>query len=306
MNEPAIRSPALPPSLPDGEPVRRTFDLPTRGPQARLGALEFGDPTRALDVLFFHANGFNARTYRTALAPLAADLRILAVDLRGHGTSPMWSGTADTRTWFDFRDDVLALLPQVTAAPVVLAGHSMGGATALLVAAAAPEMVRGLALFDPVIPSQSVLAAARAGPIPNRSAEGALRRRRHFDSRADAFDRFVGRGIFATWPETVLRDYLEDGLRPRGDGGFELSCAPETEAANFGAFGYDPMAVFASLSTPATILRAARDSTCSVEDAQGLPGATHHSITTIPGTTHFLPMERSALVRETLRTICAA
>src|SRR5437899_353133 len=81
-------------------PARRVFRLAGRGEQAELAALEFGDPDRPLDVLFLHANGFNARTYRMVLEPLAPDLRVLAVDLRGHGRSPWWSTPADRADWY--------------------------------------------------------------------------------------------------------------------------------------------------------------------------------------------------------------
>ena len=66
-------------------PRARLIDLEARG--GAMAALDFGDPGRPVDIVFVHANGFNARTYRTILEPLAEDLRILAVDQRGHGRS---------------------------------------------------------------------------------------------------------------------------------------------------------------------------------------------------------------------------
>lgn len=274
--------------------ARRWFDLPSRGAGARLAGLAFGDTGRPLDVLFLHANGFNARTYRAVLSDLP-ELHVLAIDLRGHGRSAGWP---DVTSWYDLRDDILALLPQVTARPVVLAGHSMGGATALLAAAARPDLTRALALFDPVLPSQSALAMRGESGATNPLAEGALRRRNAFASREEAFGRMVGRGIFATWPQVALRDYLADGLREDGTGGYVLSCAPTSEAANFAAFGYDPLVAIAALRAPATVLRAASGSTCTIEEHPAL------TIDTIAGTTHFLPLERPDLVRRTLRAAC--
>ena len=52
-----------------------------------MSLLDFGDPKRPVDLVFVHANGFNALTYRTLLAPLSGSLRIWAPDLRGHGGS---------------------------------------------------------------------------------------------------------------------------------------------------------------------------------------------------------------------------
>ena len=64
------------------EPQARRFPLPGRG--GEMAGLAFGPADRPLDLLFVHANGFNARTYRTILGPLAEQFHILAVDLRGH------------------------------------------------------------------------------------------------------------------------------------------------------------------------------------------------------------------------------
>ena len=84
------------------------IDLPARG--GAMAALEFGPADRPPDLVFLHANGFNARTYRAILAPLAADLRILALDLRGHGASTPADRIRAAQGWLDFRDDLLALL----------------------------------------------------------------------------------------------------------------------------------------------------------------------------------------------------
>ena len=69
------------------EPRARRIDLPSRG--GAVAALEFGAAERPVDLVFVHANGFNARTYRSILAPLADGWRILAVDQRGHGATTL-------------------------------------------------------------------------------------------------------------------------------------------------------------------------------------------------------------------------
>jgi len=62
------------------EPQARRIALPGRG--GSVAALAFGPGERPFDVIFSHANGFNARTYRTILGPLADRMSILAYDLR--------------------------------------------------------------------------------------------------------------------------------------------------------------------------------------------------------------------------------
>ena len=58
----------------------RRLSLPVKhaGGEGRMSVLDFGDPNRPVDLVFVHANGFNALTYRTLLAPLSGTLRIWA------------------------------------------------------------------------------------------------------------------------------------------------------------------------------------------------------------------------------------
>ncbi|HEX4182384.1 MAG TPA: alpha/beta hydrolase [Caulobacteraceae bacterium] len=283
-------------------PRRRTFDIRSRGHDARLAALEFGDPSRPIDVLFLHANGFNAMTYRGILAPLAAGLRILAVDQQGHGLSPQ-RGAAEGRTdWLDFGDDLLALLDRLDQGPMVLAGHSMGGAVSVMATAEKPSRVRALALFDPVLVFRAARAAAAGGgAADNPLALGADRRRAVFPDREMAFKSYHGRGAFRTWPDEAIRDYITDGFRDRPDGTVELSCAPAWEASSFRAHGHDPWPSMRKVFKPVRILRAEAGSTCGVETpAEFNPDNPDVVVRTIPGSTHFLPIERPNLVRETL------
>ena len=152
------------------EPRARRIALPTRG--GEMAVLDFGPEDRAVDIVFSHANGFNSLTYRGLLAPLADDLRILAVDMRGHGLSSLPAQPQALVDWYDYRDDLLALIEAATTQPVMLSGHSMGGAASLLAAAAAPERVKALVLFDPVFVDPAM--AATSGPS-NPLAEGAAR-----------------------------------------------------------------------------------------------------------------------------------
>src|SRR6185503_4150796 len=102
----------------EAEPQPRMIPLPTRG--GAMAALDFGPADRPVDVVFSHANGFNARTYRTILQPLADTLRILALDLRGHGATTLPTQIEGRQGWIEFRDDLLALLAAACAEPVVL------------------------------------------------------------------------------------------------------------------------------------------------------------------------------------------
>ncbi|MGA0604482.1 alpha/beta fold hydrolase [Phenylobacterium sp. VNQ135] len=264
-----------------------------------MGALDFGDPNRPVDVVFSHANGFNARTYRTILAPLALRHRVLALDLRGHGRSTLATHAEGRSTWTDIAEDLLALTEAIDARNIVLSGHSMGGTASLLATHMASERIRALVLFEPVILSREAAELARKGPVNSPLADGARRRRATFASRQEALEAYRGRGAFKSLNEAQLEDYVADAFRDRPAGGVELACSPEWEVSNFVSHGHDAWSALLAPGPPVRILRAEHGSTCASLAAADteLSAAGRISMDQVNGATHLLPMEHPELVR---------
>lgn len=284
-------------------PRRLSLPVKNRWGGGDLSVLDFGDPKRPVDLVFVHANGFNAMTYRTLLAPLSGTLRIWAPDLRGHGHTALPTERNRRRGWSDHRDDLAALLDALDGPPVVLAGHSMGGTSSLLAAAERPEAVSKLVLFDPVIWGRLSVALFQLplfdrvpGHIP--LVKGALRRRAVFDSREQALAAYSGRGAFRGWPEMMIADYLTDGLVETPEGGFTLACAPEWEASNYAAQAHDPWKAMKRVGRPVRILKAEAGSTCF--PSPGLKGLPNVSVEVVHGGTHFFPMLKADVARDAL------
>jgi pimeloyl-ACP methyl ester carboxylesterase len=143
----------------------------------------------------------------------------------------------------------------------------------------------------------------QASPVHSALIEGARRRRAEFPSRAAAREAYRGRGAFASWPDDVLADYVEAGFRDLPDGSVRLACEPAWEASTFLAQGSDPWAALDLAPCPVEILKAERNSTCRVDEANAAPGRI--TVETVAGTSHFLPMERPALATERLRRALA-
>ena len=280
-------------------PRARLFELAGRG--GAMAAWEFGDVSRPVDIVFVHANGFNARTYRAILEPLARDYRILAVDQRGHGRSTLPAETEGRTSWNGLRDDLLALLDSLDLRNVVLSGHSMGGTACVLAQAHDASRIRSLVLFDPVVtPSPGEIDPAQFANSP--LVQGALKRRSVFPDRPAVVSAYTGRGAFRTWPAEMLADYVADGFRDRDDGQVELSCSPAWEASNFSSHAHDTWGAFEAAKVPIRIFRAAEGSTCREDPRMdALVAAGRIRVETVPGTTHFLPMERPDLVDAALR-----
>jgi pimeloyl-ACP methyl ester carboxylesterase len=111
-----------------------------------VSALKWG--TESPQVVFLHGGGQNAHTWDTVI--LGLGLPALAVDLPGHGRSA-WREDGDYGPKLA-AEKVLPVLHEYAPALRLLVGMSLGGLTALRIAATEPALVPELALVD-VTPS---------------------------------------------------------------------------------------------------------------------------------------------------------
>ena len=99
------------------------------------------DGTGSPPIVFIHGLGSTAATWALCMAQLRDRHHVLAIDLLGHGESPVPDDPAEytrDRALADI-DEVLARLTE----PPVLAGDSLGGCLALAHAATRPGAARG-------------------------------------------------------------------------------------------------------------------------------------------------------------------
>lgn len=276
--------------------------------------IEFGDPVQNVSALFLHATGFNAMTYQSLLAPLGLRARLVALDMRGHGRSTL-PAKSSIASWNQYRDDIIKWIETHAPQGLVLAGHSMGGCVALLVAGKRPDLVRGLVMADPVILSPKTYRFNHLMPFSKLlarrhiMAKTARKRRADYGSVAEAKASYEGRGAFATWRAPFLDDYLLDGLersdenpRDSEDQTWSLLCSPAIEAATFGAQRNRPWRALRKVKKakiPIIILRPEKGAVLVAEEAKRiLRRYPNTMIKTIRGTTHFLPMEAPYAVRD--------
>jgi pimeloyl-ACP methyl ester carboxylesterase len=283
-------------------PRRLNVPIDNRWGGGEMAVLDFGDPARPVDLVFVHANGFNAYAYRTLLQPLSGALRIWAPDLRGHGRTRLPAEPQGRRSWKDHRDDLIALLDAVDGPPVALAGHSIGGTSGLLAAAERPQRVSRLLLLDPVIWRREMVLAMNLpliGRLAGRSpiVSGALKRRALFDSREQALAAYRGRGAFKGWSDMMLADYLVDGLAET-DRGFELTCTPAWEASNYAAQAHNPWRALRRFSRPVRVMKSESGSLCALPTT-GV-GASALQVETVAGAGHLFPMTHPDIAREAL------
>lgn len=251
-------------------------------------------------VFFAHATGFHARCWDQVVEKLAGR-RCIAVDLRGHGRSEKPPPPYD---WHRFGEDVAAVARELRADGWIAVGHSKGGHAITHAAALEPGIFRSLILLDPVIMAREQYGQARA------DQHFVARRRNHWKSSDEMFERFRPRPPFSTWEPEVLRDYCDYGLLPNPSGeGFVLACPPDIEAAVYaGAASADIYEEIATLDIPVRVLRARSRSEEGPMDMSGSP--TFPGLAArfrrgedvyLPQHSHFIPMENTALVADEVR-----
>lgn len=147
-----------------------------------------GDP-----VILIHGLGGSHVNWISIAESMRSHGRVVAPDLIGFGLTP----PKGRRALLDNQADLIVdLIHRMGSQPALLVGNSMGGLISLMVAAANPELVRGVVLLDPAMPVRRLnmdprglvqvmgphlpilgLAIARGswgGPIPERYIESAL------------------------------------------------------------------------------------------------------------------------------------
>ncbi|HEY4067352.1 MAG TPA: alpha/beta hydrolase [Burkholderiaceae bacterium] len=168
-------------------------------------------------IVFAHANGFPAGTYRQLFeAWRAAGFTVVAPDKFGHDARfPV------TSNWPHLRAQLIEFIEREAGGPAWLVGHSLGGFLSLMAASRRPDLARGVVLLDsPLISGWKarVLQVAKATGLGERFSPAAVsrRRRQQWDSADAAFAHFASKPAFARWAPGILRDYIASGTEAHG------------------------------------------------------------------------------------------
>jgi pimeloyl-ACP methyl ester carboxylesterase len=123
-------------------------------------------------VVALHGLAGSGDEFTATAAAIGGAHRFVLPDLRGHGKSTRRPADVSRDA---FADDVAAVIRQVSPSrPVTLVGQSMGGHTAILAAAAFPELVARLVLLEATVAGGGdpvrIGAYFRSWPAPFESA----------------------------------------------------------------------------------------------------------------------------------------
>jgi pyruvate dehydrogenase E2 component (dihydrolipoamide acetyltransferase) len=266
-----------------GPAAVETRDIEARG--RRLRVLERGAGA-AVPALLIHGFGGDLNGWMFVQPALAADRRIIALDLPGHGGSTKEVGAGDADT---LADAVIAAEAALGIDRVHLVGHSLGGAVAALAAMRRPEAAASL----------SLLAPAGLGPEINGAfidAFLAATRRRETTAAL---------GLLVRDPALVSRFMVEEVLRYKRLDGVGAALAAIARAwFPQGRQAVDIGTRIQALDLPVQVVWGRADAIVPVSHAETLAG--RFPVHLLADTGHLPHLERPAEVNRLLRAFMNA
>ncbi len=269
----------------------------TIGGATIAGTDEGPDDTAA--ILLLHGQASTHRWWDPVATRLAARHRVVRFDHRGHGQS---SAPAGGYTVDSLAADAVDVLDRLGLARVVLAGHSLGAAVALTVAATRPDLVAGLAcveggVYDPRLMFGGTWEQARDTMLHARRGRTTLPVLRTW--------------LAATDLPTDLLPILAANYTGDPGGRLRLRLDPAHEAhLAHSLWAQDPVPLLASVHAPILVLAAhhgtERHDTPrreSIRRAHCLLGDRLRTLWVSGG--HDLPLHRPAAVAEALMDLAA-
>ena len=254
---------------------------------------------------FLHANGYPPGCYKPLFELLQPHFHLFGMHLR-----PLWPNAKpdELNDWSPLADDLLRFLNEQNAGTLIAVGHSIGGIVTLRAALREPNRFRGLVLIDPVLfPPTRIIAwnIARLLGLGHKAhplIQGALKRRREFDNLDTIFRSYRRRNVFRNFSDENLRAYIEGIVRPRDDGGYELTYSPEWEARIYYTGIWRDMDLWRrirDLRVPTMIIRGAESDTFWAQAADRVRRANPAvRIEAVANAGHLVPLERPREVAE--------
>jgi pimeloyl-ACP methyl ester carboxylesterase len=271
-------------------------------PQGPLAVHDFGGPADAPAIVWIHANGFASGSYGMFLRELATRLRVLALDLRGHGESFQPAESPETSmTLPALVSDLAAALRHAGAvapgAPLYAGGHSLGALPVLYSLLEGDGRLSGGALVEAaVFPPESHPLREEATKLTRDRQARIPRRRDAFASHDELAQALQAVPAFAPLSSQAMVEHAEAVLRRDPDGLCRLRCRPAVEGFLYGlAANASPYNEIGRIEAPVLVVGADPSHPGSTwvtrmqpEIAARMPRA---RVMTVSGTGHLLPMQ---------------
>ncbi|MET0198063.1 MAG: 3-oxoadipate enol-lactonase [Rhodococcus fascians] len=232
-----------------------------------------GPENRGTTVVLVGSLGSDRSMWDPQVAGLVEFADVIAVDLRGHGSSPVPDGPYSVG---DMAEDVLAVMDSLGRDRVHLVGLSLGGAIAQWIAVHRPARVLGLTLL---------CTSARFGDPQSWIDRAATARATGTDSLADT--------VLARWftAELIARDgelaaHHRTMISSTSDEGYAAACEALSQ--------WDNRADLGRISAPTLVVAGEQDPATTPSDMQVLAdGIARSDFHVLPGAAHLANVEQA-------------
>lgn len=254
-----------------------------------LSVLEFGG--EGLPALLLHGLAGHAGEWSETAAWLTSKRRVLALDARGHGFSSRHPADVSPDAQIA---DAAFVLERLAEGPAVVIGQSLGGVTAMLLAARNPELVAALVMADAapsdggegVVAAKAISEALSSWPVPFAD----------YGAAAEYFRARFGDGAAVPWADGM--EQRDDGLWPRFD--VEVMAQTLAEMQDLSTW-----AEWQAVACPAVVVRAERGVIDSDVVEAMRAARPHTTVVELAGARHDLHLDQPLAWRDALEAFLA-
>ena len=204
-------------------------------------------------------------------------------------------------------DDLLNKLNGMGEKKAVGIGHSLGGVLTLYAAVRQPELFEKLVLIDPTMLSPRFLWRVRLMKLIGKDArsfliEGALRRKRTWESEEAAYQYFRNRKLFKEWSDGMVLAYTEGMTAPSPTGGVYLTYPPEWEAQIYRTIPTDVWKIAKLLKVPTLVIRGENSNTFTLESEKAFRKALPQArFEVVAGAGHLVAQEKPMEIGKSIK-----
>jgi pimeloyl-ACP methyl ester carboxylesterase len=232
-------------------------------------------------LVLLHGNSANAWWWQWVAAELPKDLRLLALDMRGHGDSE-WVKPPAYKP-HDYAADLANFIrAEVHGDHPMVVGHSMGGVVTLAFASRYAELARGVVVVDTAV-------------VSNRGRDRFLHRLKALPTVVYP-DLETAKARFRLMPNEgeIHQDRVlaiaEKSLMPAESGGYTLKFDRESF---FGGDGLQVMDTIRKLQLPTLLVRAEKSRIMTQESSEAAAASNPHArLVVIPEAHHHVILEK--------------
>jgi pimeloyl-ACP methyl ester carboxylesterase len=239
--------------------------------------LAYKDEGKGTAIVFIHGANADYRSFGPQIAALASSYRVIAPSLR-HYYPERWNGEGSDFSVEQHAADVAALIMMLDLGKVHLVGWSRGGAVAIEIAKAHPDLVRTLVMEDGAIlmpvedtPERQEAAERRANN--NKAIEQQLMAGDPNKAAERLVDALTGPGAWQKLPEPRQRVVLDNIHTALGDN----KIRPPTTCDQLKKFDF-PVLLMTAEKSPRTyaLVYGEMQKCAAFSDPIVIPGAAHN------------------------------